>query len=240
MKMTKKKIFVVALAVCMVAILSLGSLAWFTDSNSVENTFKIADSNDNAEDVFSIDIYEMKDTDADGIGDTRTDYGIVFGDDNNPQEVVPGAELCKEAYVENTGKYDQYARVKVTLSDIQTWKSVLGISSLTEAVDLTQFFKVDSNFDTTWYRNDAEIVYDATNDTLTYVYYYNGVLAADANAVSLINGVSIPEDMTKEDVVTMGGNFKLTFVAEAIQATDLLSTYGTVEYENAINSFKEF
>lgn len=234
MKNTKKKVFVVALAICLVAIISMGSLAWFTASDSVDNTFKIADSNDNANDVFSIDLYEKKDTDGDGVGDTRTDYGIVYGDNN---EVVPGADLCKEAYVENTGKYDQYVRIKVTLSDVTEWKTVLGITSLTQYVDLTAFFDVANDFDTTWYRNDAEAVYDTTTDTLTYVYYYNDVLKADAAAVSFINGVSIPETMTREDVVAMDGSFKLTFVAEAIQSTDMLATYGTIEYQNAIDSF---
>ena len=179
MKNTKKKVFVVALAISLVAIISMGSLAWFTASDSVDNTFKIADSNDNANDVFSIDLYEKKDTDGDGVGDTRTDYGIVYGDNN---EVIPGADLCKEAYVENTGKYDQYVRIKVTLSDVTEWKTVLGITSLTEFVDLTAFFDVANDFDTTWYRNDAETVYNATEDTLTYVYYYNDVLEADAAA----------------------------------------------------------
>lgn len=234
MKNTKKKVFVAALAISLAAIISMGSLAWFTAGDSVENTFMIADSNDDADDVFSVDLYEKKDTDGDGDGDTRTDYGIVYGDDN---EVVPGADLCKEAYVQNTGRYDQYVRVKVTLSDVTEWKTVLGITSLTQPVDLTAFFDVEANFDSTWYRNDAETVYDSTADTLTYVYYYNDVLAAGSAAVTFINGVSIPETMTREDVVAMDGSFKLTFVAEAIQATDMLATYGAVEYQNAIDSF---
>ena len=37
-------------------------------------------------------------------------------------------------------------------------------------------------------------------------------------AVSFIDGISIPENMTKEDVVAMEGSFKLSFVAEAIQS----------------------
>lgn len=215
MKLTKKKVFLAALAICLIAIVSMGTLAWFSDDDSVENSFLIADSNDTADQIFSVDIYEMKDTDKDGVADTRTDYGIVYGND---KEVVPGAELCKEAYVQNTGKYDQFVRVKVTLTDVTEWKTVLGITSLTEAVDLTQFFDVDADFDTTWKRNDAETFYDVNNDTLTYVYYYNSVLAAGSNPVSFIDGVKIPEALTREDVVNMDGSFKLSFVAEAIQS----------------------
>ena len=44
MKMTKKKVFVTALAICLVAILSMGSLAWFNASDTITNKFKIADS----------------------------------------------------------------------------------------------------------------------------------------------------------------------------------------------------
>ncbi len=234
MKNTKKKVFVVALAVCLVAILSAGSLAWFSAEDTVDNTFIIAGSNDKENDVFSIDLYEMKDTDGDGVGDTKTDYGIVYGDNN---EVVPGAELCKEAYVENTGKYDQYVRVKVTLSDVTTWKNVLGIQNITDPVDLNKFFDVAADFDTTWYKNDAEITYDSATDSLTYVYYYNDVLGANDPAVAFIHGVSIPEDMTAGHVEDMQGSFKLSFVAEAIQSTNMLDSYGAVEYQNAIDSF---
>ncbi len=233
-KNTKKKVFVVALAISLVAIISMGSLAWFSASDSVDNTFKIADSNDDADDVFSVDLFEMKDTDGDDVGDTRTDYGIVYGDNN---EVVPGADLSKEAYVQNTGRYDQYVRVLVTLSDVSEWKNILGITSLNEYIDLNEFFTVAADFDTTWYRNDADTVYDPVADTLTYVYYYNGVLEAGAAEVEFISGVSIPESMIRENVVAMGGSFELDFVAEAIQSTDMLDTYGPVEYQNAIDSF---
>ena len=67
MKMTKKKVFVTALAVCLVAILSMGSLAWFSAQDSVTNNFHIADSADNnPDDIFSVDVYEKYDSDEDG------------------------------------------------------------------------------------------------------------------------------------------------------------------------------
>ena len=42
MKLSKKKVFALALAVCLIATLSFGSLAWFTDNDSVTNEFKVA------------------------------------------------------------------------------------------------------------------------------------------------------------------------------------------------------
>ena len=46
MKLSKSKVVALALAVCLIAILSMGSLAWFTDDDSVTNDFYIAGSED--------------------------------------------------------------------------------------------------------------------------------------------------------------------------------------------------
>ena len=55
MKLNKKKVIALALVVCLIATLSMGSLAWFTDSDSVTNDFQIAGSeNQNPDDVFSM------------------------------------------------------------------------------------------------------------------------------------------------------------------------------------------
>ncbi len=237
MKMTKKKIFAISLIVCAIAVLSMGTLAWFTDSDTTaENRFMIATSTEtDPEKVFSIDLYEMEDTDGNGVADTRNDTGITF----DGQEVAPGAVLPKEVYVDNTGKYDQYARVTVTLTDIAAWMDVMGITTPEDYVKLGDIFLVDSDFDTKWYRNDADTVYDTAADTLTYVYYYNGVLGADAAdpAVKFINGVKIPTALERDDVIALAGEFNLSFTAEAVQAVNMLDPYGAVEYQNAIDSF---
>ena len=41
MKNSKKKLFTVALAICLIAILSFTTLAWFTDSEEITNTFTV-------------------------------------------------------------------------------------------------------------------------------------------------------------------------------------------------------
>ena len=58
MKMTKKKVFVVALAICLVAIISMGTLAWFQASQSIENIFQVSTTDDNQTPDFSISLYE--------------------------------------------------------------------------------------------------------------------------------------------------------------------------------------
>ena len=53
----KKKVFVVAVAVCLIAILSLSSLAWFSDADEVTNKFMVATSDDptDPDDIFFVD-----------------------------------------------------------------------------------------------------------------------------------------------------------------------------------------
>ncbi len=230
----KKKVLAVSLVISIIAILSMGTLAWFQDQDTVTNNFMIADSNDDADDIFSVDIYEEYDSDDDGT-DERYDVGVTYGDG----DVTPGAELQKEVYVENTGKYSQYVRIVATISDISVWLDVLGLDATqigTNAADLADFFVVASDFDSKWYRNDADTNYDATNDTLTLVYYYNGVLAADG-VVPFIEAVKIPDALEIDHIIDMDGSFDIAFVAEAIQSDSVLPVYGAVEYQNAIDSF---
>ena len=69
MKLNKKKVFALALAVCMAAILSFSTLAWFSDSDSVDNKFQIADSTQQPDKIFSVDVREKVDIDGDGVFD---------------------------------------------------------------------------------------------------------------------------------------------------------------------------
>ena len=57
----KKKVFVVAVAVCLIAILSMSSLAWFSDQDEVTNEFMISTSDDvdDPDGIFSVDIWEL-------------------------------------------------------------------------------------------------------------------------------------------------------------------------------------
>ena len=60
MKLTKKKVFVTALAVCLIAILSFGTIAWFTASDEVTNQFKVTTSDEEGTPDFSVDLFEHK------------------------------------------------------------------------------------------------------------------------------------------------------------------------------------
>ena len=99
MKMTKKKVFVAALAVCLVAILSLGTLAWFNARDEVTNKFMVTDSEQDPDKIFSVDLYETK---VDENGDPVVPYEKT-DDGNTYDDIAPGDLLTKDPTVENTG-----------------------------------------------------------------------------------------------------------------------------------------
>ena len=201
MKLNKKKVVVVSLAISLIAILSLGSLAWFNAKDEVTNKFMVTNSEDDAEKIFSVDVWEYVD------GDTEN----KDQDGNEYNDIVPGGRYHKEPYVENTGLYDQWIRVKVTVSDADEWLAILGTD-----YDLTTIFE---GFDASaWTRYDEPmLVEEAGESTLTYVYYLNYKLAPTETA-ALFNTVVIPSQLTQQDMATLGGTFELDIVAEALQA----------------------
>ena len=162
MKVTKKKVLVAALAVGLIATISVGSLAWFSDEDEVTNKFMIADSDDDdPDDIFSIDVQE------DTPEDDGDDDGFTY------EDVQPGDELKKEPYAINTGHYDQYVRAIVTVGDVAAWRAVLGNNDgVLPAGDI--FGGIDT---TNWLEWPEQETYDTDADTMTYVFYYQKVLS---------------------------------------------------------------
>lgn len=198
MKMTKKKVFTVALAICLIAILSMGSLAWFNATDSVTNKFYMADSAATPDEIFSVAVWEY----ANGDNTTKAE-GAEF------ENVAPGSRYHKEPYVENTGAYDQWIRVKVTVNNADAWIAALG-----NDYDLGKMF--EGHDETAWTRYD-DGTYDPANNTYTMVYYLNYKLEPKAKAC-LFNTVEIPKELDQTDMVFTGGKFELTILAEALQA----------------------
>ena len=219
MKLNKKKVFVAALAVCLVAIISMGTLAWFSDSDFVKNDFMITDSTvTNPDEVFSVDIYETKVdengnvvTDANGKPET-TDAGNTY--DN----IAPGDVLTKDPTVKNTGTYNQWVRVKVTLTNAENWLALFKKYNLT-LNDL--FTNIDSD---AWVGVED---YTITGGAMTFTYYLKDQLAPN-QTVTLFDKVTIPEIFDQTDIYAVK-EFALTFVAEAVQVENTK--------DNAVDAF---
>ena len=228
MKLNKKKVFTLALAVCLIAILSMGSLAWFNDADSVTNDFLVGGNGGDPDAIFSLDVYEAVDPDRDGEvdhtigwkGDTSADGAGVFAYEN----VVPGDLLLKRVYAHNKGMYDQWVRFQITFNNAANWKAmetkygihlydILMESATTKLVDSAQ-----------WTFAANEIEEDATADTITYVFYCNEVVDADANKpwVTLFDYVKIPYQFDQHDMALFtNGQFQMVVVGEAVQVDNI-------------------
>ncbi len=215
MKMTKKKVFVAALAICLVAILSMGSLAWFSAQDSVTNNFYVADSTDNdPDDIFSVDVYEKYDSDEDGVPE-EYQRGISY------DEILPGDELDKDAIVKNTGHYDQYIRVIITISDKAVFKSIVESTGADfDTYDVRQHFV---GFDSSkWDLVNSTM--DNSGESIQYVLYLNDVLKA-GDSFSVFTGVEIPEAMTQEHASHFDDDgiwgFTIDVKAQAVQTDNV-------------------
>ena len=193
----KKKVFLVAVAVCLVAIISAGTLAWFSDSDSVKSTFYVASSNEEADDIFSV--------------------GLQGKENATYVDLLPGQVVENLIEVENTGRYAQWVRVKITFSDAKAWKEVLGDTALTSMLDVGAGWTAGGTLS------------DETNHTVTYVYYLNSTLAKDEKAVAFQN-VTIPTALTQKQAAAIG-DFTVDVVAEAVQFDNLGKTSAKEAFE---------
>ena len=220
MKLNKKKVFTLALAVCLIAILSMGSLAWFTDSDAVQNDFHVAGSEDDADSIFSVDVWEEKD---DG---THEDTGKTYTD------ILPGDVLGKVAHVENTGSYDQYIRVKITVSDAAVWQDVYNTDGV---VDINNFVNVDLSA-------LAGLGQYQVGNSFVYYLYYEQKLPVGGD-YTLFTEAYIAEGMDQYQAAALVDGYTIDVYADAVQTENVgdgveaaFATVGMVDETNAITT----
>jgi hypothetical protein len=195
MKMTKKKVFVAAIAVSLVAILSLGTIAWFQYTDTVDNIFKVtADDSDQNPD-FKLDLFEHDVLDDGSLGTSEVDT-------NTYDHIAPGDNLSKDPTVRNDGQYDQWVRIKVTLSNYADWQTVMGNGY--------DFSTILTGVSTDWTLDTTTV------GTGTLIYYKATPLTAGSTS-TLFTGVNVPSEFTVDN---MPLEFHLNVVAEAIQSAN--------------------
>ena len=119
----------------------------------------------------------------------------------------------------NTGAYEQYIRVIVTVSDAAAWKAVfnknvVALTDLVTGYESTMWDPVGTN----------EITAD---DTFQYVLYYTGKLAAGTD-IKVFEQVAIPDDLTQDQAAAFGADgFDIVVKAQAVQTENV----GTSAYE---------
>ena len=226
MKTKSKALLLTLCAVLLVAASVLGTMAYLTSTDTVTNTFTVG--------KVEIKLDEAK-VNADGIpveGAARVTA--------NSYKLMPGNTYTKDPTVTvKAGSEESYVRMKVTFNnateiialctDPEFADEVTGVENAFPLIRMVKFVKAnaakwdgiipDNMVDTEEMLAD-EYYFDAANDTLTYYFYYNETVGApDGDVVLpvLFNSITVPDWATGEQLAKLN-NFKITVVAEAIQA----------------------
>lgn len=228
MKTKSKALLLTLCAVLLVAASVLGTMAYLTSTDTVTNTFTIG----------KVEI-TLDETDVTNPNGPRVKA--------NSYKLMPGTTYTKDPTVTVLkGSEDSYVRMKVTFNNASKLMAMLPsadnledftpdeialIKKVAPILFLTNYTAVDS----VWLPEYAMLgmektladpnyfVYDAANDTVTYIFYYpamvkaKDVAAADLALEPIFTEISLPEHVTGEQLNALD-SFKITVVAEAIQA----------------------
>ena len=118
----KKRIFVIAAILCIAAILTTGTLAFFTAEKTAFN-------------VITTGTLEMK------LVEETTD-GRPFPEDG-VSGVMPGQVVDKVVYVENTGNVDFYARIALEMTATASDGSALSVEHMLLDIDTENWTEKD-------------------------------------------------------------------------------------------------
>lgn len=228
MKTRSKALLLSLCAVALVVATVFGTMAYLTSTDKVVNTFTVGN--------VQIKLDEAK-VNTDG---TRVELAErVKG---NSYKLLPGHTYTKDPTVTVLkGSEESYVRLKVTFNnaseiialctDPEFEGEVTGVENAFPLIRMVKFVEAnaakwdgiipDNMVETEDMLADEKyFAYDKAADTLTYYFYYNETVAApDADVVleTLFDSIKVPEWTTGAQLATLK-NFKITAVAEAIQA----------------------
>lgn len=229
MKTKSKALLLTLCAVLLVAASVLGTMAYLTSTAKVENTFTIG--------KVEIKLDEAK-VNADGIPVEGADRVTA-----NSYKLMPGNTYTKDPTVTvKAGSEESYVRMKVTFNNAKEIIALCtdpefagdgptGVENAFPLIRMVKFVETnaakwdgiipDNMVDTEDMLADAKyFAYDKTADTLTYIFYYRETVTAptaDVVLPVLFNSITVPDWATGEQLAKLN-NFKITVVAEAIQA----------------------
>ncbi len=230
MKTKSKALLLTLCAVLLVAASVLGTMAYLTSTDTVTNTFTIG--------KVEIKLDEAKVT-TDGI--PVEGAGRVTA---NSYKLMPGTTYTKDPTVTvKAGSEESYVRMKVTFNNAAALMEMLPsadnledytpeeialIKKIAPILFLTNYTAADAGWlpEYTMFGMEKTLadsnyfVYDAANDTVTYIFYYpTTVTATDKDVVlpAVFTEISLPEHVTGEQLAELN-NFQITVIAEAIQA----------------------
>ena len=199
MKTTKKALLLTLCAVLLVAASVLGTMAYLTSTDEVQNTFTVGQ--------VSIKLDEAK---------ANPDGSLVANADRvnaNSYKLLPGHTYNKDPMVTVlSGSESSYIKMTVTFSKAKELDAIFDPNGAT----LTSIF---NNYDSTnWiYKGNTE---NDNMNTRTYEFWYKetvGAPTADVALDALFDSITVPGEITKEQLATIEG-MTITVNAYAIQA----------------------
>lgn len=229
MKTKSKALLLTLCAVLLVAASVLGTMAYLTSTDTVTNTFTVG--------KVEIKLDEAK-VNADGIPVEGADRVTA-----NSYKLMPGTTYTKDPTVTvKAGSEESYVRMKVTFNNAKEIIALCtdpefagdgptGVENAFPLIRMVKFVETnaakwdgiipDNMVETEDMLADAKyFAYDETADTLTYIFYYRETVTAptaDVVLPVLFDSIKVPEWVTGAQLAKLN-NFKITVVAEAIQA----------------------
>ena len=229
MKTKSKALLLTLCAVLLVAASVMGTMAYLTSTDKVENTFTVGN--------VTITLDEAK------VNTDGTPAAPAERVKANEYKLLPGHTYTKDPTVTvKAVSESSYVRMKVTFNNAADIIAMCtdpeyaddGLTGVENAFPLIRMVKFveanaakwdgiipDNMVDTEDMLADAKyFAYDEAADTLTYYFYYTETVAAptaDVVLPVLFNSITVPGFVTGEQLTALN-NFNITAVAEAIQA----------------------
>ena len=205
MKTRNKALLLTLCAVLLVTASVLGTMAYLTSTDEVQNTFTVGQ--------VQITLDEAK---------VNPDGTLVYKEDGqtpvdrvstNSYKLLPGHTYNKDPMVTVlNGSEASYIKMTVTFSKASALDAIFAPTG----ADLTSIF---NGYDSAnWiYKDNTK---DATADTRTYEFWYKetvGAPTADVALDALFDSITVPGEITNEQLATIEG-MTITVNAYAIQA----------------------
>ena len=227
MKTRSKALLLTLCAVLLVTASVLGTMAFLTSTDGVENTFTVGSVN------ITLDEAKVK---TDG-----TPFEGAARVKANEYHLLPGHTYTKDPTVTvKDGSESAYVRLKVTFNNAANIIAMCtdpeyaddgptGVENAFPLIRMVNFVEANAakwdgiipdNMADTEEMLDNSKYFQKTGDTLTYYFYYETPVAApdgDVKLETLFDAVTVP-DWVKGDQLAKLNDFKITVVAEAIQA----------------------
>lgn len=202
MKKAKKVLLLVLCAALLVGASVMGTLAYLTSQDEVVNNFSVGQVK------ITLDEAPVNDNGEKLSGDRVQ---------TNDYHLLPGHEYSKDPQVHVTkGSEDCYVRMYVTITQSTEWDAIC----VKYGKGATDMF-VGWNNDVWTYKGNTENL--AGNNTRTYEFWYSSKITnvpkdQDLDLNALFTGIQMPNELTNEDLASLGEDFKIYVVAQAIQA----------------------